>query len=109
MAQNPAQQAPAGNCNELHADHETRENQGNLPPNANGCTYLHNELMGDTGHELSSKSLDKPPVSDNASAKCGAVGAKTGAIDAIANAIKSLSDTERQQLINLMQQKGQTP
>ena len=65
--------------------------------------------MGLNGHELSSKSLDKPPVSDNASAKCGAVGAKTGAIDAIANAIKSLSDTERQQLINLMQQKGQTP
>ncbi len=51
VAQNPAQQVPAGNCNELHADHETRENQGNLPHDADGCTYLHAELMGVEGLE----------------------------------------------------------
>lgn len=41
--------------------------------------------MGAAGHELSSKTVDIRPVSDNAGAKCGAVGAQSGAINAIAD------------------------
>ena len=51
MAQNAAQQAPAANCNELHADYKTRKNQGNLPQDADGCTYLHCNIVGGEGLE----------------------------------------------------------
>ena len=41
--------------------------------------------MGLNGHELSSKTVYIPHVSDNAGAKSGAVGALSGAIPAIAD------------------------
>ena len=64
------------------------------------CTHIN--ILGDTGFELIANKPEYQPVSKLPGAKSGALGAQTGALDAIAKQIQSLSDEDRAALIRLM-------